>query len=59
MCAGLGLTVVMCVQVGTEKLIVNGRVRLILKPLLDELPIVGAIQVSFSLSWSVFAVQAC
>ena len=33
-----------CLQVGTEKLIVQGRVRLTLKPLMDELPIVGAIQ---------------
>ena len=33
-------------QVGTEKLILNGRVRIIMKPLMDELPIVGAIQVS-------------
>ena len=30
---------------GTEKLILNGRVRIIMKPLMDELPIVGAIQV--------------
>ena len=31
---------------GTEKLILNGRVRIIMKPLMEELPIVGAIQVT-------------
>ena len=36
----------MCEQVGTQKLIVTGRIRLSLKPLMDDLPIVGAVHVS-------------
>ena len=34
------------VQVGVEKVTLNGRVRLTLKPLMDDMPIVAAIQVS-------------
>ena len=34
------------VQVGVEKVTLNGRIRLTLKPLMDEMPIVAAIQVS-------------
>ncbi|KAK9807354.1 hypothetical protein WJX73_005591 [Symbiochloris irregularis] len=34
-------------RVGTQKLIVTGRIRLSLKPLIDDLPIVGAIHVAF------------
>ena len=33
------------VQVGVDKITLNGRVRMTLKPLMDELPIVAAIQV--------------
>lgn len=33
-------------QVGVEKLTLNGRIRLTLKPLMDEMPIVAAMQVS-------------
>ena len=36
---------VLPVQVGTEKLIVTGRIRISLKPLIDDLPVVAAIQV--------------
>ena len=32
-------------QVGVEKISLNGRVRMTLKPLMDEMPIVAAIQV--------------
>ena len=35
----------MGMQVGTEQLIVTGRVRIALKPLIDDLPVVAAIQV--------------
>ncbi len=34
-----------CVQVGVEKVTLNGRVRITLKPLMDEMPIVAAMQV--------------
>ena len=34
------------VQVGVEKVTLNGRIRLTLKPLMDDMPIVAAIQVS-------------
>lgn len=34
-----------CKQVGTEKLILTGRLRIALKPLIDDLPVVAAIQV--------------
>ena len=34
------------VQVGVEKVTLNGRIRLTLKPLMDEMPIVAATQVS-------------
>jgi len=33
------------VQVGVEKVTLNGRVRITLKPLMDEMPIVAAMQV--------------
>ena len=42
------------VQVGTEKLIVTGRIRIALRPLIEELPVVAAIQVhscSFMQLW--------
>ena len=32
-------------QVGVEKVTLNGRVRITLKPLMDEMPIVAAMQV--------------
>jgi len=32
-------------QVGVEKVTLNGRVRMTLKPLMDEMPIVAAMQV--------------
>ena len=34
-----------CLQVGVEKVTLNGRVRITLKPLMDEMPIVAAMQV--------------
>ena len=34
-----------CAQVGVEKVTLNGRVRITLKPLMDEMPIVAAMQV--------------
>ena len=34
-----------CAQVGVEKVTLNGRVRITLKPLVDEMPIVAAMQV--------------
>lgn len=34
-------------RVGTEKLIVTGRIRIALRPLIEELPVVAAIQVAF------------
>jgi hypothetical protein len=34
-----------CWQVSVEDIIISGRVRIILKPLLEHLPIVGALQV--------------
>ncbi len=37
-------------QVGVERVIMSGRVRLYLKPLLDSLPIVGAVQVTIFLT---------
>ncbi len=44
--AGAGL---MCMwnkaQVGVERVIVSGRVRVLLRPLMDTLPIIGAVQV--------------
>lgn len=36
-------------QVGVEKVTLNGRMRMTLKPLMDEMPIVAAIQVRFQL----------
>ena len=34
-----------CTQVSVEDIIISGRVRIILKPLLEHLPVVGALQV--------------
>lgn len=41
------LSKLIVVKVGVEKLTLNGRIRLTLKPLMDEMPIVAAMQVAF------------
>ena len=46
------------VQVGVEKVTLNGRVRMTLKPLMDEMPIVAAIQVG-TMSKLVWVVACC
>lgn len=37
-------------QVGVEKITLNGRMRMTLKPLMDDMPIVAAIQVGSALA---------
>ncbi|BDA49969.1 probable Synaptotagmin-5 at N-terminal half [Coccomyxa sp. Obi] len=44
----LGIGEFINIQVGVERVIMSGRVRLYLKPLLDFLPIIGAVQVAFA-----------
>lgn len=41
------LSKLIVVKVGVEKVTLNGRVRITLKPLMDEMPIVAAMQVAF------------
>ncbi|KAL3139207.1 hypothetical protein ABBQ32_005978 [Trebouxia sp. C0010 RCD-2024] len=41
------LSKLIVVKVGVEKITLNGRIRLTLKPLMDDIPIVAAIQVAF------------
>ena len=38
-------------QIGVERVIVSGRVRVFLKPLLDSMPIIGAVQVCSPTFW--------
>lgn len=47
------------VQVGVEKVTLNGRIRLTLKPLMDDMPIVAAIQVSMPYSCGLHTYMFC